>query len=102
MNAPVVLGLDFGGTKIAAAVCEISGDRIGSVTVPSGAEDGGQASLERGVAAAQALLDEVASGATSSSAWVDAPVPQPRSSSRSPAPRSRSPIRRAVIRKCSW
>lgn len=62
MNAPVVLGLDFGGTKIAAAVCEISGDRLGSVTVPSGAEDGGQASLERGITAAQALLDEVAAG----------------------------------------
>ena len=43
-----------------------------------------------------------ASGATSSSACVDAPVPQPRSSSRSPAPRSRRPIRRAVIRRCSW
>jgi glucokinase len=62
MNAPVVLGLDFGGTKIAAAVCEISGDRLGSVTVPSGAEDGGQASLDRGIAAAQTLLDEVAPG----------------------------------------
>ena len=62
MNAPVVLGLDFGGTKIAAAVCEISGDRLGSVTIPSGAEDGGQASVERGIAAARALLDEVAAG----------------------------------------
>jgi glucokinase len=62
VNAPVVLGLDFGGTKIAAAVCEISGGRLGSVTVPSGAENGGQASFERGIAAAQALLDEVAAG----------------------------------------
>ena len=62
MNAPVVLGLDFGGTKISAAVCEISGDRLGSVTIPSGAEDGAQASLDRGIAAAQALLDEVAPG----------------------------------------
>jgi glucokinase len=62
VNTPVVLGLDFGGTKIAAAVCEISGRRLGSVTVPSGAENGGQASFERGIAAAQALLDEVAAG----------------------------------------
>ncbi|HJQ00374.1 MAG TPA: ROK family protein [Jatrophihabitans sp.] len=62
MNAPVVLGLDFGGTKIAAAVSEISGDRLGSVTIPSGAEDGAQAALERGIAAGQALLDEVAGG----------------------------------------
>ncbi len=43
-----------------------------------------------------------ASGAISTSAAVDAPVPQPRSSSCSPAPRFGRPIRFADIRRCSW
>ena len=27
-DSPVVLGLDFGGTKIAMAVCDVSGDTV--------------------------------------------------------------------------
>ncbi len=53
-DSPVVLGLDFGGTKIAMAVCEVSGDRLGSATVGSGGELGAQASFERGIGAASA------------------------------------------------
>ena len=30
---PVVLGLDFGGTKIAVAVCDVQGNRLASATV---------------------------------------------------------------------
>ena len=62
MNSPVVLGMDFGGTKIAVAVCDSAGNRLGSVTIPSLAGNGGQATLERGISAARALLDEVAAG----------------------------------------
>jgi glucokinase len=62
MSSPVVLGMDFGGTKIAAAVSDVSGNRLGSVTIPSLAAGGGQATLDRGIAAARALLDEVATG----------------------------------------
>jgi glucokinase len=61
-DQPVVLGMDFGGTKIAAAVCDIDGVRLGTTTTDSAADGGAQASLERGIAAAQALLDEVAPG----------------------------------------
>lgn len=34
---PVVLGLDFGGTKIAVAVCDLQGNRLASATVSTAA-----------------------------------------------------------------
>jgi glucokinase len=34
---PVVLGLDFGGTKIAVAVCDVQGNRLASATVSTAA-----------------------------------------------------------------
>jgi peptide/nickel transport system ATP-binding protein len=37
-DSPVVLGLDFGGTKIAMAVCDVSGGRLGSATMGSGGQ----------------------------------------------------------------
>jgi len=57
---PVVLGLDFGGTKIAMMVCEPSGERLASSTVASGGELGARASFERGIQAARALLADAA------------------------------------------
>ncbi|HEY3978551.1 MAG TPA: ROK family protein [Streptosporangiaceae bacterium] len=62
-HAPVVLGLDFGGTKIAAAVCGLAGNRLGSVTVSSAAELGARASFDRGIQAARDLLASTAPGA---------------------------------------
>ncbi|TDW21812.1 ROK family protein [Kribbella kalugense] len=60
---PVVLGLDFGGTKIAVAVGDLSGRRLGGTTIDSRAESGGaEQSLARGLAAAHDLLAEVAPG----------------------------------------
>lgn len=56
IQAPVVLGLDFGGTKIAAAVCGLDGTRLGSATVSSGGELGARASFDRGIATARDLL----------------------------------------------
>jgi glucokinase len=63
IQAPVVLGLDFGGTKIAAAVCGLDGTRLGSATVSSGGELGARASFDRGVATARDLLASAAPGA---------------------------------------
>jgi glucokinase len=60
--SPVVLGLDFGGTKIALAVCERNGDRIAAATITNGGELGARASLERGIASARDLLQAVAPG----------------------------------------
>jgi glucokinase len=57
---PVVLGLDFGGTKIAAAVADIDGTRLGSATIAAEAEQGAAVSLSRAVDAAHALLGQVA------------------------------------------
>jgi predicted NBD/HSP70 family sugar kinase len=62
MDSPVVLGLDFGGTKIAAAVCETDGVRLGTTTVDTHPEEGAAASLERGIRAARELLGTHAPG----------------------------------------
>jgi glucokinase len=61
--ARVVLGLDFGGTKIAIAVCDGSGARLATTTVSSRADDGAPAGLARGIAAAHALLAAAVPGA---------------------------------------
>jgi glucokinase len=63
VSAPVVLGLDFGGTKIALAVGDLSGRRLGTRTIDSRAESGGAAeAMARGLTAAHELLAEVAPG----------------------------------------
>ncbi len=68
-NSPVVLGLDFGGTKIAMAVCDLMGNQLASATVSTGAEPGvlaptgqaaAQAIFDRGIRAARDLLADVA------------------------------------------
>jgi glucokinase len=61
-DLPVVLGLDFGGTKIAMAVCDDAGERLASATVSSGGELGAQASFQRGIQAARDLLATAAPG----------------------------------------
>jgi len=62
VRSPVVLGLDFGGTKIAGAVCDMTRFRLGSMTIDTRAADGAQTSLERGLLAARSLLDTSAGG----------------------------------------
>ncbi len=59
-HPPVVLGLDFGGTKIAAAVCDLAGNKLASVTVPSRGELGAVASFGHGVETARDLLRSAA------------------------------------------
>ena len=61
-DSPVVLGLDFGGTKIAMAVCALDGERLASATVSSGGESGARASFERGIHSARDLLATAAAG----------------------------------------
>lgn len=61
-HSPVVLALDFGGTKIATAVCTPTGERIASATAASGGELGARASFDRGIAAAHDLLAAAAPG----------------------------------------
>ncbi|HEY6279463.1 MAG TPA: ROK family protein [Streptosporangiaceae bacterium] len=59
---PVVLGLDFGGTKIAMAVSEPAGQRLASAMVSSDADGGAAATFERAVGAARELLAHAAAG----------------------------------------
>jgi glucokinase len=59
----VIVGIDFGGTKTAVAVCDPAGRRLARDVTDSLSEQGAQASLSRGVRTARALLDQVAPGA---------------------------------------
>jgi len=60
--SPVVLGLDYGGTKIAAAVADLDGNRLASTTTSSGGALGAQASFARGIQVARDLLEQTAPG----------------------------------------
>ena len=53
----VVLGMDFGGTKIAVAVCDLDGRCLAQQTLATCAEHGGRAVLQRGISGGQALLN---------------------------------------------
>src|SRR3954467_3106481 len=62
MPPAVVLGIDFGGTKIAIAVGDLDGNRLGAVTIPASAESGAAASLAATIDAGRGLLARVAVG----------------------------------------
>jgi glucokinase len=62
VSGPVVVGLDFGGSKIAVAVADLAGKRLGSGRVQTEPSLGARWNLERGIAAARGLLGNVASG----------------------------------------
>jgi glucokinase len=57
---PVVLGIDYGGTKIATAVCDLSGRRLATRVIDAEPDGGARAAFDRGVRAAKALLAETA------------------------------------------
>ena len=57
-----VLGVDFGGTKIALAVCDLGGRCLASAVVATGPEGGGDSVLARGISAGQALLARCGDG----------------------------------------
>jgi glucokinase len=65
MSQPtVVLGLDYGGTKIAVAAYDLAGHRLASATMDSGSERGAQASFDRGIAVGRDLLAAAAPGSS--------------------------------------
>jgi len=57
-----VLGLDFGGTKIAMAVCSPDGEQLAAVTVATDAAAGARACFDRGIRSARELLAAFAPG----------------------------------------
>src|ERR1700735_3484601 len=56
--SPVVLGIDFGGTKIATAVCDLAGRRLATRVIDAEPEGGARSAVSRGVRAARGLLAE--------------------------------------------
>jgi glucokinase len=62
MSSSVVLGLDFGGTKIAAAVCDADGTMLGTTIIPADADLGAAANLASAVDTGRALLGRLADG----------------------------------------
>jgi len=62
-HPPVLLGIDFGGTKIATAVCDLAGNKLAAAVVDSLAERGARASFDHGVATAMSLVSAHAAGA---------------------------------------
>ncbi|HEV8063887.1 MAG TPA: ROK family protein, partial [Acidimicrobiales bacterium] len=63
MRPPVVLGLDFGGSKIAMAVADGDGQTLGSSRVFTDPGLGARWNLDHGIANAHSLLESVAPGA---------------------------------------
>ena len=59
-DRPVVLGIDFGGTKIAAAIADADGTRIESTTIRIDPAGGAQTSFDRGIALARSLHERLA------------------------------------------
>jgi glucokinase len=59
----VVIGIDFGGTKTAVAVCDPDGRRLAGAVLDSLGEHGAEASFARAVRGAYALLEDTAPGA---------------------------------------
>src|ERR1700678_4197275 len=61
-QAPVVLGIDFGGTKIATAVCELDGRRLATRVIDAEPDRGARSAFRRGVRSARELLAEAGHG----------------------------------------
>src|SRR5258708_40089268 len=60
--SPVVLGIDFGGTKIATAVCDLGGRLLATRVIDAESERGARAAFGRGVRGGRALLAQAAIG----------------------------------------
>jgi glucokinase len=58
MVGPVVLGIDFGGTKVALATCDLNGRRLGTDVVPTRPDEGAGAALARAVEAGRRMTAE--------------------------------------------
>jgi glucokinase len=61
-TAPVVLGIDFGGTKIATAVCDLDGRRLATHIIDAEPDRGARSAFNRGVRGARQLLAEAGHG----------------------------------------
>lgn len=61
MSKPLVLGIDFGGTKFALAVTDLDGQRVLEQTIATQPEKGARWNLEHALSLARALIMEAGS-----------------------------------------
>src|SRR5689334_7228217 len=59
MDNPIVLGVDFGGSKVAVAAADTAGTRLGSRILPVRPGASAQETFDEGIAAARALLTDM-------------------------------------------
>lgn len=64
MSRPVVLGLDFGGSKIAVAAAFPDERPLSTATIPVRSDESAEQTFERGIDAAWSLFADVATGAS--------------------------------------
>ncbi len=55
-HPPVVVGIDFGGTKIATAVCDLAGNKLAASVVDTEGDRGARAAFDHGIQTARNLL----------------------------------------------
>jgi glucokinase len=55
-HPPVVVGIDFGGTKIAIAVCDLAGNKLAASVVDTEGDRGARAAFDHGIQTARNLL----------------------------------------------
>ena len=58
MENKYVIGIDLGGTKICGAVASFEGDIVSKYTIPTKAEDGEEAVLERIITVIEKIIEE--------------------------------------------
>lgn len=58
MSERLLVGLDFGGTKLAVALADLGGTRLASRVLPTNPEQGAEQAVQRAIAAARELLAE--------------------------------------------
>lgn len=62
MQTPVIIAVDFGGTKTAVAVCELDGTQLDTATAPVAKRGGARRNLRCGIDLARSLLARCAPG----------------------------------------
>jgi glucokinase len=63
MPTPVVLGIDFGGSKVAVSVADVDGTRLASATMPVRPDDAARQTFDAAVDCAHRLLSDSVPGA---------------------------------------
>src|SRR5258708_20716661 len=55
-HPPVVVGIEFGGTKVATGVCDLAGNKLAASVVDTEGDRGARAAFDHGIQTARNLL----------------------------------------------